>query len=172
MAVSDNTNAISWMTKKRAKKGAPRRLLETFLDWVVTHELTFVGVYSGAYHNVSADALTRSKVGPIEIWMQEQGFSWVELPEIWTGLRNSATKRSTDLNIRPFGFSSTLDSPLPIAEWGPSGYSACFDASTFGLSPIHACARHPFVTQIASSVGILSWRTSGDFYLICGSWGN
>ena len=90
--MSGNTNAISWATKKRAKKGAARRLLGTLLDWIANRELANVGVYSRTYRNVSDDVLTRSSVESIEAWMQEKGFSWIELPEIWTEFCNSAKK--------------------------------------------------------------------------------
>ena len=145
LAAPGNTNAISWMTKKRAKKGIAQRLLGTFLNWIATRDLAYVGIYSRTYHNVSADALTRSSVESIGAWMRETDCKWIEMPEIWTEFCNSAKPRATDQTIPPFGLPMKLNFPPIIAEWNPSGYTASSSASLFGLSPMQTCDRHLFV---------------------------
>ena len=46
LVASDNTNAISWMAKKRAKKGIAQRLMGAFLRWIVSRDLDYGGVYA------------------------------------------------------------------------------------------------------------------------------
>ena len=169
LVVSDNTNAISWMTKKRAKKGIARRLLETFLHWIIDHDIAFHSIYARTYHNVSADALTRHTVSQIESWMADSGFKWIELPEVWTEFCNTAGCHSDENDVSPWIQPVCQSLPIEVVEWNPSGYTVCSVAADFGIIVQQTCSRHPFVSQIAESVGIHYWSDRRAASAICGS---
>ena len=169
LIVSDNTNAISWMNKKRAKKGIARRLLETFLHWIVDHDITFHSIYARTYHNVSADALTRNSVTQIESWMEETGFTWIELPEVWTEFCQSAGCHGEEDEVLQWRTPCRPGAPIEIVEWNPSGFTACSVAADFDITPVQTCARHPFVAKLAEDMGIPQRTSVRPAFVICGS---
>ena len=99
--VADNTNAMSWMSKKRANRGIDLKLLSTFLAWAIHMRLKLDILYPRTYRNVSADALTRNTVGPIEDWALEQGFTWIDIPGILEEFCLSAIPGALSLGCDP-----------------------------------------------------------------------
>ena len=81
--VTDNSNAMSRMSRKRDKRGIALKLLSAFLKRAINKRLRLAILYSRTYRDVSADALTRNSVNQIEDWATEEGFTWIETPPIW-----------------------------------------------------------------------------------------
>ena len=71
------------MCKKRARRRIALKLLETCMDWAIHYKLKIVISYSRTYHDFTADAMARNKVGQIEEWADALDFTWIGLPEIW-----------------------------------------------------------------------------------------
>ena len=103
--VTDNLNALPWMSRKRAKRGIALKLLSTFLKWVVHKRFRMVTLYSRTYHNVSADALARNKVSVIEEWALKECFKWIEPPQAWFEFCSTVLHDELVLYFGPICFS-------------------------------------------------------------------
>ena len=158
--VTDNSNAMSWMSRKRAKRGIALNLLSTFLKWAINIRLRLGILYSRTYHNVSADSLTRNSVGQIEDWDREECSTSIEIPEIWGKFRQSVDSDELSRECEPICFSPRSDLRLCAVGWNPSSYLVCETMRKFGIQPSQACARRRFVEDIAASFGIPRWGAS------------
>ena len=157
---TDNSNATSWMSRKRAKRGIALNLLSTFSKRTITMRLRLVFLYSRTYQNVSADALTRNSVGQIEDWALGEGFARVEIPAIWEKFCKSVDPDELSRGCTPVCFSPRSDLLLSAVEWNPISYQVCETMRKFGIQPYQACTRHRFVEDIAVSYGIPRWDAS------------
>lgn len=155
--VTDNLNALSWMSRKRGKRGIALKLLSTFSKWIVLKRFRMVTLYSRTYHNVSADALARSKVSVIEEWDSKEGFKRIEPAQVWFEFRPTVLPGELVAHCDPICFSPRTDLNLYDVEWNPINYQVCETMEKFGIRPSHVCARHLFVGNIAFDYGIPRW---------------
>lgn len=101
IAVTDNTNAISWMCRRRAKRGISAKLPDAFLSWDVHLRLKIVIVYSRTHRNCAADAPTRTSAGEIDELASERGVSRIEIPEVWAEFCPSVAPGDLSLYLVP-----------------------------------------------------------------------
>ena len=120
--VAGNLIALSWMSRKRAKRGIALKLLSTFLRWAILKRFRTLILYSRTYRNVSADALTRNKVAVIEEWARKEGFEWIEPPHVWNEFCASVLPDELVPYCNPICFNPRRDLYLPGVEWNPINY--------------------------------------------------
>ena len=155
--VTDNLNALSWVSRKRAKRGIALKLLSTFFKWVVLKRFRMATLYSRTYHNVSADALARNKVSVIEEWALKEGFKWIGPPQAWFEFCSTVLPDELVPYCDPICFSPCPSLNLSAAEWNPSNYQVCETMGKFGIKPPQARAMHSFVENIAFDYGVPRW---------------
>ena len=99
-------------------------LLQTFLACSIPLRLELVIVYSRAYRNVSADALTRQSVAQIAEWASRKEFTWIELPGVRGAFCASAIPGNLANDLSPICVIPRSGLGLRAAEWDPIGYHA------------------------------------------------
>ena len=78
LGITDNLNALHWVSGMKAKSGISLQLLRTVLKWIVNTDCDFSGLYSRSHHNVSADHLTRLSYEEITRWAKMNRFKWID----------------------------------------------------------------------------------------------
>ena len=160
---------MSWMNKKRARRGIASKLLETFLARAIHFKLKIVIIYFRTYRNVSEDDSTRNTVKQIEHWVDEMNSEWVGIPGLWSISRPSDTKEDMAAGLPVFGLCHKMDVILNVAEWNHSSYTVSRTSANFVISALQSGARHQIADRLAIGECIPVWNPSADAALLCGA---
>ena len=84
----DNTHAVCWVVKGKARSAFSRKLLSTLLLRGVMNGVGIIVFYLRTHRNLTADEITRIQGHDLPAWGSEKGIIRGEMPEIW---KNSKT---------------------------------------------------------------------------------